>query len=232
MKPPHIKAQRKKEFRKNSKRQRELFDQKQKLGYIKLEKPIKHGWFKELVLTTNVERFKQSDAIKEVHQKIRTSYWGATKEKAQQAWDKDRSRYMLTKDKPTLSRKSFNKLSEKGKDLCVAFLHKGERARRYKVRFYVNFPPGSFVLRFRRAYITHRRRIDPQIESELDYLESQLMKPGFYEITLGGIWNRWNRMEKSKNQKTETHRMKEYLSQFRNKVISEELKEEILWEIN
>lgn len=232
MKPPHKKAQKEKEFRKNLKRQKELVDAQSQLGYIKLEVPIRHGWFKELVLTKGVERYKHAEAILEVYQKIQTSYWGATKEKAQQAWDRDRSRYMLAKDKPTLSRKSFNKLSDKGKDLCVFFQYRDEHTRKKKGRFYVNFPVGCIEIKFKRSYITHRKRIDPFIESELSYLRSQWLKPGFYELISGGYWGRWNRIDKSYERRAETHRVKECLSAYRNQVISDDLKENIVWEIN
>ena len=232
MKPPHIKAQRYKNYRKNVKRQRQLFDAKRKLGYIKLEEPIRHGWFKVIEIAPSVERYKHAEAIKEVLKKIKTSYWGATKEKAQLCWDQERSRYMLSRDKPTISSKSYNKLSRKAKDLCVFFRYKEEGSRKYKGRFYVNFPPGSIEIRYRKSYITHRKRIDPLIESELDFLESELMKPGYFEILCGGYWNHYDRMSKSFERKVEAHRVKESLSLYRNIVISEELKEEISWEIN
>ena len=219
MKPPHIKAQREKEFRKNVKRQQELYREIRELGYIKLEQPIRHGWFKEMIITDGVNRYKHAEAIIEVYQKIKTSYWGATKEKAQKAWDEDRSRYMLTKDKPTISRKSYNKLSDKAKDLCVFFRYREERTDKKKTRFYVNFPAGCVQINFKRSYITHRKRIDPALEAELAYLENQLLKPGFYELISGGIWNRWSRISKSFERKKETHRVKENLRKLRGKSI-------------
>lgn len=232
MKPPHKKAKKEKEFRKILKRQDELYTQSFQLGYIKLEEPIRHGWFKVIELTPEVERYKNAKAIKEVFRKIRTSYWGATKEKAQQAWDQERSKYMLTKDKPAISRKSFNKLSDKAKDLCVFFWYKNECTRKRKGKFYINFPQGCYVIRYRRSYITHRKRIDPLIESEIKQLDNQLMRPGFYELQLGGYWNRWERKEMSYKKKAEAHRVKERLSQYKNHVISDGLKENISWEQN
>ncbi|MFY0604635.1 MAG: hypothetical protein JXQ93_11885 [Flavobacteriaceae bacterium] len=232
MKPPHKKAKIKKEFRKILKRQRELFQEIHNLGYIQLEQPIRHGWYKELVLTRSVEKYKNSEAIKEVYKMIKTSYWGATKEKAQLAWDRERTRYGLVKDKPTISTKSYRKLSDKGKNLCVVFKYKVKHQRKLKTRFYINFPKGCSQLKFTRAYITHRKRIDSSLQSELDSLENKLLKSGFYELNAGGIWNRWNRMSMSFKNKNETHRVKECLSQYRNNVINQELKENISWEIN
>ena len=232
MKPPHKKAQIEKEFRKILKRHSELQRQRRALGYVELEKPIRHGWFKTIELTPLVERYKNRKVIKEVFKKIRTSYWGATKEKARQHWDQDRSRYMLSKDKPTLSRKSYNKLSDQGKDLCTFFRYKDPITRKYKGRFYVNLPAGCFKIRYRRSYITHYRIIDPEIEAELDWLSSQWLKPGFFELISRGYWNHWDRMFMSYERKAETHRIKGRLSQYRNAVISEDLKENISWERN
>ncbi len=232
MKPPHRKAQLEKEFRKILERHNELHRQRRALGHIELEKPIRHGWFKVMELTPLVERYKNAKAIKEVYGKLRASCWGATKEKAQQVWDSQRSRYMLTKDKPTLSRKSYNKLSDQGKDLCTFFRYRDPITRKYKGRFYVNLPVGCYKIRYRRSYITHYRIIDPEIEAELDWLSSQWLRPGLFELTSRGKWNSWNSMFKSFENKVEAHRVKERLSQYRNAVISQDLKENISWERN
>jgi hypothetical protein len=215
VKPPHKKAQREKEFRKNLERQSELHRQQRALGYIELEKPIRHGWFKTIELTASVEQYKNRNAIKEVFKKIITSYWGATKEKARQCWDQDRSRYMLAKDKPTISRKSYSQLSDQGKDLCVFFRYKHPITRKYHGRFYVNLPVGCFKIKFKRSYITHRRIIDPEIEAELDWLRSQWMKPGFFELSSRGRWNHWGRMIQSFEKKVEAHRVKEKLNRMK-----------------
>ncbi|MFY0629676.1 MAG: hypothetical protein JXR05_04790 [Flavobacteriaceae bacterium] len=224
MKPPHIKAKKEKEFRKILKRLGELYQAKQDLGYIKLEQPIRHGWYKEVILTRSVEKYKNSEAIKEVYQKIKASFWGVTKEKAQLAWDEERSRYGLVKDKPTISPKSYRKLSDKAKDLCVVFKYKVKHQRKLKTRFYINFPKGCTKIKFTRAYITHRKRIDPTLESEFDFLQGTLLKPTLFELNSKGYWNRWSRMSKSFERKNEAHRVKERLSTYRNNVISEDLK--------
>lgn len=234
MKPPHKKAKKEKEFRKILKRQADLYQAKYDLGYIKLEQPIRHGWYKELILTEAVEGYKHAEAIKEVYKKIRTSYWGATKEKAVQAWDEERSRYGLSKDKPTISGKSYRKLSDKAKSLCVVFKYKVDHQRKLKTRFYVNLPVGCTKIKFSRSYITHRKRIYPNIESEIAQLDNKQLYD-FYELISGGSWyrwNRWNRTSKSFERKKEAHRVKERLSYYKNSVISNDLKENILWEIN
>ena len=49
MKPAHIKEQRQKHIRKIEKRLRHISQEISDLGYHKLDKPIRSGWFKETV---------------------------------------------------------------------------------------------------------------------------------------------------------------------------------------
>ena len=58
MKPKHVKGRRRKEARMLLKEQRLLHKKLWNLGYYELEKPIRHGWFKEVELTEKVERYK------------------------------------------------------------------------------------------------------------------------------------------------------------------------------
>ncbi len=222
MKPPHIKAKKEKEFRKILKRQYELYKAIRDLGYIKLEEPIRHGWYRELVITHGISKYKHAEEYLEVYNKIQTDFWGKTKEKAQEAWDRKCSLYMLSKDKPTISKKQFNRLSDEAKHICVPFRYK-TRSRNWKTRFYVNFPKGCTKIKFTKAYITHRKRIDPNLQSELNFLQGELLKPKLYELDSKGYWNRWDRMSKSFKRKNEAHRVKERLSKFRNKVINDDL---------
>lgn len=230
MKPPHIKGQREKEFRRIHNKIRKIDQEIRNLGYIKLEKPIRHGWYKEIIITENVERYKHSKEIKEVYQKIRSFYWGITKEKAQKAWDRDRSQYMLAKDKPTISPKSFRKLSRKAKALCVLFRYKDVKTNRYKKRFYVNLPQGCTEIKYTRAYITHRKRIDPTLMSESDLLYQRLLRSEYYNFSSGGYWNRWNRIDKAIEIKKETRKTKQKLRSFKGKISNNE--KEKLWEVN
>ncbi|GAA0730807.1 hypothetical protein GCM10009430_42330 [Aquimarina litoralis] len=70
MRPAHIKGQRQKEVRSIQRRQRKIWAAQRNLGYIKLEKPIRHGWFKESVITKQVEKYKNQEYIIELHEKL------------------------------------------------------------------------------------------------------------------------------------------------------------------
>ncbi|MFD2567384.1 hypothetical protein [Pseudotenacibaculum haliotis] len=229
MRPPHIKAQREKEILRIEKRQRELYKQLFELGYEKLENPIRHGWYRELIITKDVWTYKNAEEILEVYQKIVPMYWGATKEKARRVWDKKCSLFMISRDKPTISKKQYNKLSDKAKKYCVVFKYKTLHGNS-KTRFYVNFPKACSRFQFKRAYITHRKRIDPEMISELTLLDQKLLRDGYYKLNMGGYWNRWNRIDKAIEIKKETRKVKQKLKSFKGKISNKE--KEKLWEVN
>lgn len=189
MKPEHKKSKRLKEVRGILKRQWEISKEISKLGYVKLEKPIRHGWFKEIVITQNVDRYKQKECIIELFNCVQKYYWGRTKEIAEKKWINRVSKHLIYKEFPTISRKEFNRLSEGAKAMCTSFIYKNE-GKKTRLRFYVRIPKGVYRIKYTRAYITHSKRIDPTLESEYQFLNNQLLKEGYYEanIKLCG-WN-------------------------------------------
>ena len=48
--------------------------------------------------------------------------------------------------------------------------------------YFCRVPNTWFKVAYQRAYTTHRRIIDPEIESRLAELEALLLRPGYYEI--------------------------------------------------
>jgi hypothetical protein len=157
-----------------------IWKQQQNLGYSKLEKPIRHGWFKELEITPNVERYKNEKAIIEIYNKLEKKHWGSSKDKATEKWQNQVSEYLIYKELPTLSKKQFNKLSDKAQKLCVPYQFKNKN-KKIRTRFYVKFPKATYKIRFKRAYITHRKRIDPKLEKRQAFLENKLKRQGYYE---------------------------------------------------
>lgn len=81
MKIKHIKEQRQKEVRRIRKRLREIYKEIFNLGYIQLDKPIRHGWFKEIVITQNVTRYKNESYILELYEMIEKIFWAEPKKK-------------------------------------------------------------------------------------------------------------------------------------------------------
>ena len=185
MKPISIKEIREKEVRRLQKERLQLWQEAHDLGYKKLEKPIRNGWFKELVLLDKLERYKCKPEIEEIAKKLDNQVWGRTKDEAQKRWDAQQSKHLIYRDVPTLSPKSYSKLSDKAKKHCTVFQYRCNK--KWRKRYYVRIPKHTYKIKFVRAYTTHSKIIDPEIESKLDLIEQQFMKKGWI-----GIANRNN----------------------------------------
>lgn len=197
MKPKHIKSKREKEVRSLVKERRKIWGTKKALGYAKLEKPIRHGWYKEIALTENVKRYKNQDAIQEVYAIVNQSFWGKTKLDCDRKWEKQISKYLIYRGVPTISKKQFNRLSPKAQQLCTAFQFKLER--KYRTRFYIRMPKNAYRISYKRAFVTHTKIIDPSLESREDLIEQKFYKAGYYEVYSKG--NKYNYREYSNSRK-------------------------------
>ncbi|NQX78733.1 hypothetical protein [Gilvibacter sp.] len=207
--------------------------EKRKLGYVALEKPIRHGWFREVVITRRVERYRYKAAIMEVFAKMQTYHWGKTKADAQEQWDEATRGFYIHRNLPTLSKRQFNKLSQKAQGLCTPFQFRHEKSHKLITRFYVRIPKGVYKIKFSRAYVTHSRIVDPEIESELDWIDSQLLKPGFYEAEQ--VLNRYHWDHKFDNYlrfKKENKQVKQTLRNLKHYPADQLIKEDVSWEIN
>jgi hypothetical protein len=220
MKPDSIKGIRRKEVRKLIKERQALYDQQRALGYRKLEKPIRHGWYIELKLLPQLDRYKCKPEIEEIVEKLNRHYWGRTKEAAQKKWDSAESVHLIYRDIPTLSPKTYNKLSDKAKKFCTPFSYRIRNGIRK--RYYVRIPKHAHKIKFNRAYTTHSKIIDPSIEERLDIIEQQLLKQGWYGIidSFFPYKNRWSVADNIKNRKQTNIQLRAYkyasLTEFKN----------------
>lgn len=228
MKPLNVKETRQKEVQKLLKRQRNIWKLMRELGYFKLKNPIRHGWYKEIVITENVERYKNKNAILEIHDKIEKFYWGKTKEEANKTWLNQTSKYLIYKEFPTLSKKQFNKLSFKAQKMCTSFQYKNEH-KKIKIRFYVRIPKGSYKIKYTRAYITHRKRIDPLLESEKDFITQLLNSTKYYNIKAS--LNPWKDYWTANENKKRTLKIKRGLLELKKHKLEDILNEKTQWEI-
>lgn len=227
MKPISIKEIREKEVRRLHKERRKLINKYWELGYKKIEKPIRNGWFKELVLLDKLERYKCKPEIEEIVKELKHTVWGSTKEKAQKRWNSEQSKYLIYRDIPTLSSKSYNKLSDKAKKHCTVFEYKCHK--KILKRFYVRIPKHTYKVKFIRAYTTHSKIIDPEIESRLKLIRQQLEKNGWYEVANqnNSYKCKWHFAEKEKARNQFEKKLK------RIKYFSlEEIENNLLWERN
>lgn len=222
---------REQEFRKIVKEQEKISRRIWSLGYEKLDVPIRHGWFKEIIITQNVERYKNRDAMLEIYKKVEKRFWGRTKEKAHDKWAHQTSQYFITKDFPTISKRVFNRLSYKAQLLCTPFQYRTEQ-KKLRTRFYINIPKGAYRIKYTRAYITHKRRIDPNLTSQYDYLENKLLNPEYFKLNRK-YYGRWNdRWWKDDIMKRESKKIKKNLKALCRYDIDQIINNEIIWERN
>jgi len=229
VKPVHIKEQRQKEVRSILEERYEIWEKQRALGYRKLNTPIRHGWYKEIIIVQNVERYKNRNAILEIYAKVEKCFWGRTKEEAERKWLNETSKYLINKEIPTLSRRQFNKLSDAAQRMCIPFQYYTER-KKLRLRFYVNIPKGAYRIKFSRAYITHSKRIDPYLESQDALIEQKLLKNGYFEADRKQY--KWKDCWNFNSYKQEKLKMKRELKSLKKYAISAIINEEIAWERN
>ncbi|WP_179317260.1 hypothetical protein [Winogradskyella undariae] len=227
MKPINIKEQRLKEVRRLQNRQWEIWKLQRELGCIKLKEPIRHGWYKEIVITERIERYKNKAEILELYNKIERYYWGRTKEEAEKKWLNQTSKHLIYKGFPTISKKQFNKLSFKAQCMCTAFQFRNEN-KKLSVRFYIRIPKRAYRIKHARAYITHRKRIDPELIREADFITSQFNKKGYYNIY--EAMNPWKDDWNLTHFKQEKLKTKRHLKGLKKYALKDVINETVSWE--
>jgi hypothetical protein len=225
MRPAHKKERIDKEVRQLIKEQRKLSIEIYNMPLIKADKPLRHGWYKEIVLTKKIDRYKSKKYIEEIFEMLDTHYWGRTKKICDKHWDKQRSEHFIFRDVPTISKKQFNKLSRKAQQFCTPFQYRN-KCKKLRIRFYIRIPKHAYRIKYTRAYITHFKTIDPNLESRVDLIENKLLRPRFYEANtrVYGHRTKWVVLEKLKSER----KVKEELLQFKGASLRSVKKE--LWE--
>jgi len=194
MKPAHIKEQRQKQIIKIEKRLREIYKLQRALGYRKLEKPIRHGWFKEVVLTSKIERYRNYEHIITVFKKCKIQVWGADKGKAEAKWYKGVEKHEIYGSFKLISRKAYNKLPNHLKHFFRIYTYKNEKGK-WRYKYYLHIAKECYRTKYTRAYVTHSRVIDPELEREEALLDSYQEKKGYYNL-YQKRWNLWKRCMK------------------------------------
>ena len=112
--------------------------------------------------------------------------------------------------------------------MCTIYSYRDEN-KKLRKRFYVRIPKSTYRIKYTRAYITHSKRIDPELESELDLLEQQLYKSGFYKVWQDNSWRNYWVIPRNQKEKQQTKKQLKTLKQYPLKDI---INEKISWEKN
>lgn len=162
-----------KEYLRLLEKQDKLYDIKNALGYEKLEKPYQHGYNAFHVLRDDISRRKDA----ELYQYLLDNFSVTT-------WSKDGVFYKVFKRHISDNRPHFKLISEEEYEKLETkyknhFFHDSRYDQKYwngtvykKYRCYL--PPHFLVMKVVNDYITHKLIIDPQVESELDFVNNRI----------------------------------------------------------
>ena len=175
-------AQRQKTVLRLNKEYLKLLEARSNLGYVSLDKPVKHGWFKHLALRDDIARRKDAHVFIKVLQVAGVDIWGREKEHADKRWERQ-----VRKDRniqyPGIKRiyeKDFQKLSNQVKKWFEPFdwMYLGRQGN--VKRYHCKVPRYYYTTTYTRAYLTKRKVIDPAIEKRLDEINKILTSNEYY----------------------------------------------------
>ncbi len=150
----------------------ELWDAKRNLGYIELEKPLRHGWFTYLTLREDISRREDAAIFQEIIDKCTLNIWGSDKKHADKVWNA-RNRKNNKIQWPgfkKLNHFQYSQLSPSAKKYFEPFSKKSKYRGKYKC----NVPRYFFVKTYCRAYITKRKVTSNEIDQRIGEIEAIL----------------------------------------------------------
>ncbi len=193
-----------------------LYDQLCNLDSVKLDKPIRHGWYKGLVLRADVERREDSAIYQEVLDTCGRWIWGSDKKYTNRNWDRNvkKNKDWQWAGLAWIRKEEFFKLSDKAKKLFVEYEWKYDPWCGSIKRYYCHVPKHFYITTFKRAYVTHMQVANGIVDKRVAELESQLLSNDLFEFSWignGGWMNKWLRKMESRNHR---HRSKTALKNY------------------
>ncbi len=173
---------RKKEVRAIKTEQRRLWQARRNLGSYELKKPIRHGWYKHLELRKDISRRKDAAIFQNIIDVAGANIWAREKKLADAKWS-----YMLNRENAhvepgilKLDKRQFKKLMHKAKAHFERVEVRASWGFGTVKEFHCTVPHYYFVETYTKAYITHRKIIDAELERKSDELDALLFRPGYY----------------------------------------------------
>lgn len=186
------------------KEERELYKQKQNLGWEPLVPPVQKGWKRLFVLRQDVARSKYADFYSGILAKINTVQWSHRKDfmKKKRAFGRKkyviREQYLLKPDEYQFQKSGFTEAEK-------AQFHEEWSYEKFRGRFvkrYVFNEPWRFVLKVQPNIIDKTRKRDPVLEARIkeidEYLERNNYRPILLKLLYGDNYRNWNVGEKLK----------------------------------
>lgn len=166
--------------------------------WVELEEPVRNGWFRYMVLRADIARSPLGPHLQSILDIAARTAWVRSKKKQdlyrKTYYKRHRGKEEILPFFVYMTREEYNSLTETAKKYVSR--HTDYYKRTGRRPYYVHVPTFALEYRFRRCWITHRRVPDPEIESELAFIEYKL---GTYPIqrhrykmwNRGRYWDSW-----------------------------------------
>jgi len=203
---------------------RKLRNAKWNLGSYELPKPIRHGWYKHFRLRDDIARRRDAKVFQNVLDVAGMKIWGRDKKHMEKvwAWAMRRDPRVLVPGIYKLDKKRYRSLLPAAQKYFEGFELNWTYWRGSHMEYHCRVPSYFFVPTSTKAYITHRKIIDAQLEMEISELEGLLLLPKYYALDNYSYRNHWRSFI---GHKRDRRKVKMGLSK-----VSIENYEEIIWE--
>ena len=168
--------------RKIKKELNELRKAKSDLGEIPLEKPIRHGWYRHLVLRADVARRKDAIIYQEILDRCGSIVWGSDKNRADKNWEHyhEYGSCYQWEGFSSLEQQEFKKLSSKAQCHFVEYESYWSPWLGSVKRYFCLVPSYCFEIGYSKAFITHRKVMSSELNQRIDELENRLLGNDLY----------------------------------------------------
>ncbi|MCI5058972.1 MAG: hypothetical protein MRY83_22855 [Flavobacteriales bacterium] len=162
-----------------------LYWAKRHLGEYELEKPIRHGWYKFLVLREDISRRKDAKIFQNILDVAGMRVWGRDKKHLDKVWEKRArdSRYVSQLGIYKLDKKHFGNLMHKAREYFQGYERTWTYWRGSDMVYYCRVPSYYYITKYERAYITHRKIHDADLERRIAEIESLMDRDEYYDIS-------------------------------------------------
>lgn len=184
MRRPHIKLQRQRELRLIRKEEVRLTKVLKELGYEKLAKPIRHGWYLRPVPRDDVRWREDEEAFHEIAQETGKWIWGRNKKHTRANFERAHNAKQSMLRYPGLDwvlKDKFETLTPTAQKMCMRVSNGYSSGWQCYLAYF--FRPS-----FDRAFITHRKVIDHSILQRMDELDQYTFRKGYYKLAYGYSW--------------------------------------------
>ncbi len=154
------------------KKYQELKFAKITLGKVKLDKPVVFGWVRNFKLRSDIAKTNKSNILNKILEKINNSVVCLRRDFYAKTFDSNGKYVYIKQVLNYLTQKEFELLSER--EQSYFYLTKIVRKWGGPIKIFKFKYPWMFEFKIKRNYITHKKILDGELESEIDRINKVL----------------------------------------------------------